>query len=65
MDTLVDRTNDLSEASNAFRQETRQLSRQMWFKKMKTSISIAIAGVVTLYLLVGFGCGFPIFNSCL
>ena len=65
IDNLVDRTNDLSEASQVFRRESREVSNQMWMKKYKTMALVGGVSVFVVYLLVGFGCGFPTFHSCL
>jgi vesicle-associated membrane protein 7 len=64
IDNLVDRTNDLSTASNAFRQQAVQVRNSMWFKNARFIGIVVVLILVTMYMLTGYTCGFPAFSNC-
>jgi vesicle-associated membrane protein 7 len=64
MDLLVDKTDNLNQQAFQFKKKSTQLKRQMWWKNTKLMIILAFVGLVIIYLLSGFICGFPAWNKC-
>jgi vesicle-associated membrane protein 7 len=59
IDLLVDKTDRLGGSARDFRVRSRGLRRRMWWKNVKLMVLLAVVIVFLVYLLVGFGCGFP------
>lgn len=62
---LVDKTDALNSASLEFRHRSTGLRRAMYWKNMKWTVLAVLVGIVCVYLLVGAGCGFPLWGQCL
>jgi vesicle-associated membrane protein 7 len=65
IDILVDRTSDLSEASTQFRRRTTVMRKRMCFENQKATMVTLGVFIILVYLLIGWGCGYPLFGSCL
>ncbi|KAJ2999441.1 Vesicle-associated membrane protein 7 [Globomyces sp. JEL0801] len=64
LDSIADRTASLAQQSQQFRTRSRALNRAMWWKNQKLMILMGSSGVLLFYCLVGFGCGFPAWHTC-
>ncbi|KAJ3323595.1 Vesicle-associated membrane protein [Boothiomyces sp. JEL0866] len=64
-ENIASRTESLAQQSQAFRKRATTLRREMWWKNQKLIILSATSGIIVLYFLVGFGCGFPGFSQCI
>ena len=65
IDLLVDKTDRLGGSARDFRVRSRGLRRKMWWKNVKLMVLLGVVIVFLVYLLVGFGCGFPGWGRCL
>jgi vesicle-associated membrane protein 7 len=64
IDILVDKTDNLNQASFAFKKRSTALRRAMWWKNQKLMYSLGGVGFLVLYLCATFACGFPAFQYC-
>ena len=64
LDLLIDKSDHLSSDSITFRQQTRQVRRQMWWEDVKMKVAVVVVAVALLYALVSWGCGGPLWPKC-
>ncbi|KAJ3414423.1 Vesicle-associated membrane protein [Chytridiales sp. JEL 0842] len=64
IDILVDKTDNLNQASFAFKKRSTALRRAMWWKNQKLMYSLGGLGFLIIYLCITFACGFPAFQQC-
>ncbi|KAH9814609.1 synaptobrevin-domain-containing protein [Melampsora americana] len=57
IELLLDKTDNLSSQSNAFRKRTQQLRRKMWWKNTKMIALSGLVGVLIFYILMAQACG--------
>ncbi|XP_065058360.1 vesicle-associated membrane protein 7-like [Rhopilema esculentum] len=58
LELLVEKTEDLNATSLTFKKSSRGLARAMCIKNIKLIILISIIGIVVIYFIVSFACGF-------
>jgi len=63
IDLLIDRSEQLSIASNSFRREAVQVRRVMWWRNFKTWIYIVLVFALVLLLILFSSCGID-FSKC-
>ncbi|OBA24154.1 synaptobrevin-domain-containing protein [Metschnikowia bicuspidata var. bicuspidata NRRL YB-4993] len=63
--TLVDQTERLQASSLILRKNAASVKRKMWFNNARSVVLIATVSVSCLYLVLGFECGYPFFQTCL
>lgn len=64
LDLLVDRTERLQDNSTSFRNNSRHLHRQLFWRNVKMYAIIAAVLLVVLYVIVSMSCGGPTWKSC-
>jgi vesicle-associated membrane protein 7 len=64
IDLLVDKTGRLGGSAGDFRVRSRGLRRRMWWKNVRLMVVLTVVVVFLVYLLVGFGCGLPVWGRC-
>ncbi|KAJ3300490.1 Vesicle-associated membrane protein, partial [Blyttiomyces sp. JEL0837] len=64
IDILVDKTDNLNQASFAFKKRSTALRRAMWWKNQKLMYSLGGLGLLVLYFILTVACGFPAFQDC-
>ncbi|GAA5863100.1 hypothetical protein JCM8547_002797 [Rhodosporidiobolus lusitaniae] len=57
LETLIDRTDDLSQQSRAFRKRATVLRRKMWYRNVKVLAAISFSALMLLYFLLASVCG--------
>lgn len=57
IELLLDKTDNLSSQSNAFRKRTQQLRRKMWWKNTKMIALSGMVAVLIVYILMAQTCG--------
>ncbi|EGG02355.1 uncharacterized protein MELLADRAFT_72811 [Melampsora larici-populina 98AG31] len=57
IELLLDKTDNLSAQSNAFRKRTQQLRRKMWWKNTKMIALSGMVAVLIVYILMAQTCG--------
>mmetsp|Transcript_15672 Transcript_15672/g.17425 ORF Transcript_15672/g.17425 Transcript_15672/m.17425 type:complete len:230 (+) Transcript_15672:33-722(+) len=62
LDTIEERTADLSNASMDFRRSSTTLRKVMWWKNVKLWIVLGVLLVVLLFVVVWIGCGLTFAN---
>lgn len=60
LELLIDKTDNLSTQSRAFRTRSTALRRQMWWKNIKVMILSGLVGLVLFYFLMSSFCGFSL-----
>jgi vesicle-associated membrane protein 7 len=65
LEILVDKTDNLNQASFAFKKRSTALRRAMWWKNTKLVVIMIAGSIFGLYFLVGYFCGLPGWKSCL
>jgi len=64
MELLVDKTEALSAESVAFKRNTRQVQRKMWWRNAKMKVVLASVGVLAVYGVVSASCGGLLWPNC-
>ena len=64
LELLVDKTDQLSQHSVAFKQTTRTLQRRMWWQNTKLKIGVAVGFIVGIYIIVSISCGGLAWPKC-
>lgn len=64
IDLLVDKSSHLGSSSLAFRKRSQAVKRQMWWQQTRTTALIGSVVLVLVYLMVGIGCGLPLWGRC-
>ncbi|KAG5437476.1 hypothetical protein PCANB_000904 [Pneumocystis canis] len=64
IELLVDRTQNMNEMAFSFSKRSSHLRRRIWWESMKIIVIFFFVILFLLYLLIGFGCGFPSWQSC-
>ncbi|KAJ3110369.1 Vesicle-associated membrane protein [Phlyctochytrium bullatum] len=64
IEILVDKTDNLNQASFAFKKRSTALRRELWWKNSKLLVAIGGAVLLLLYILASISCGFPVFQKC-
>lgn len=64
IDILVDKTEELSQASFAFKKRSTALRRAMWWKNTRLLVLLGCASVFVVYFIVSYQCGFPGWHNC-
>ncbi|KAF7998674.1 hypothetical protein HF325_003724 [Metschnikowia pulcherrima] len=62
---LVDQTERLQTSSLVFHKSATSVKRKMWFNNVKFVALVCGAGASFFYLVLGFECGYPFFQTCL
>lgn len=65
LEILVDKTDNLNQASFAFKKRSTALRRAMWWKNTKLIVIMLGGAAFGIYFLIGFFCGLPGWKSCL
>jgi len=58
LELLVEKTDDLNATSLSFKKSSRGLARAMFMKNVKLIILIVVIGIIIIYFIVSFACGF-------
>lgn len=58
LELLVEKTDDLNASRLTFKKSSRGLARAMCMKNVKLIILISVIGVIVIYFIVSFACGF-------
>lgn len=58
LELLVEKTEDLNSSTLTFKKSSRNLARAMCMKNVKLIILITVIGIIAVYFLVSFACGF-------
>ncbi|CAH6718664.1 vacuolar v-SNARE Nyv1p [[Candida] jaroonii] len=61
---LVDQTDRLTTSASVFQKRAQVIRRRMWLSTSKFYILVALGGLLVLYFLASFTCGFPFFDRC-
>jgi vesicle-associated membrane protein 7 len=64
LELLVDKTENLSQHSVAFKQTSRNLRRRMWWQNVKVMVGVGITIIVALYIIVSISCGGLAWPKC-
>jgi vesicle-associated membrane protein 7 len=64
IEILVDKTDNLNQASFAFKKRSTALRRSMWWKNQKLVIMMVSAAILGVYFIVGSFCGLPGWSAC-
>lgn len=64
INSLVDQTERLQVLSLVFNKGAQTIRRNMWLSNAKFFLSLIAIGLVLLYMVVGFECGYPFFQVC-
>ncbi|KAJ3206838.1 Vesicle-associated membrane protein [Dinochytrium kinnereticum] len=64
IDILVDKTDNLNQASFAFKKRSTALRRELWWKNSKLLVTLGGAGLFLIYFFAAISCGFPTFQHC-
>ncbi|KAJ3297996.1 hypothetical protein HK104_011291 [Borealophlyctis nickersoniae] len=59
IEILVDKTDNLNQASFAFKKRSTALRRQMWWKNTKLMVILGAVIFFLIYFLISASCGFP------
>jgi len=65
LELLVNKTENLSNNSVAFRKTSRNLARQMFWRKVRVYIAVALVLVFILYVIISLSCGGLDWKNCL
>lgn len=64
IELLVDRTQNMNETAFTFSKRSTYLRRRILWESIKTTVILSLVVLFLLYLLIGFGCGFPVWQNC-
>ena len=64
LELLVDKTENLSQHSVAFKQTSRNLRRRMWWQNAKLMVGVGVAVIAGLYIIVSISCGGLAWPKC-
>ncbi|KAJ3056226.1 Vesicle-associated membrane protein [Rhizophlyctis rosea] len=64
IDILVDKTDNLNQASFAFKKRSTALRRAMWWKNTKLMVILVAVIIFLIYFLISTHCGFPSWSYC-
>jgi len=64
IELLVDKTNELTEGSYQFKDKARKMKIKFWWKNVKLWIILGALGVLVVFFIIWFSCGFPAFQNC-
>lgn len=64
LESLLDKTDDLTETSTTFRKKTQVVRRKMWWSLARVWVLIAVIVVIVIYIGVSVGCGGPSWPKC-
>ncbi|KTW28457.1 hypothetical protein T552_01718 [Pneumocystis carinii B80] len=64
IELLVDRTQNMNETAFSFSKRSTYLRRRILWESIKTTVILSLVVLFLLYLLIGFGCGFPVWQNC-
>ncbi|CCJ29490.1 unnamed protein product [Pneumocystis jirovecii] len=64
IELLVNRTQNMNETAFSFSKRSSYLRRRIWWESVKMTVIFCFVALFLLYLLIGFGCGFPAWQSC-
>jgi len=64
IEILVDKTDNLNQASFQFKKRSTALRRQMWWKNTKLMVILGAVIFFLIYFLISANCGFPAWHSC-
>ncbi|GEQ71167.1 hypothetical protein JCM33374_g4848 [Metschnikowia sp. JCM 33374] len=62
---LVDQTERLQTSSSVFHKGAVSVKRKMWLNNIKFLAVVCSVAVFLFYLVIGFECGYPFFQTCL
>jgi len=65
LELLVNKTENLSNNSVAFRKTSRNLARQMFWRKVRVYIAVALVLVFILYVIISLSCDGLDWKNCL
>lgn len=65
LELLVNKTENLSNNSVAFRKGTRNLARQMFWKNIRVYIVVGLVIIFIIYVIVSMACGGLAWQSCI
>lgn len=65
LELLVNKTENLSEASITFRKSSRNLSRSLFWKNVKIYVVVGVIILITTYFIVSMACGGLAWGGCL
>lgn len=61
---LVDQTERLQTSSLVFHKNAVAVKRKMWLNNVRYIAVVAAVGLLLFYLVLGFECGYPFFQTC-
>ncbi len=64
LELLVDKTENLSQHSVAFKQTSRTLQRKMWWQNWKMKVGLGLAIIIAIYVIVSISCGGLAWPKC-
>jgi len=64
IELLVDKTNALTEETYQFKDKARKMKIKFWWKNIKLWVILISVGLVLIFFIVWFSCGFPAFQVC-
>lgn len=64
LELLVDRTENLNDASVTFRKSSKNLARSMFWKNIKITVIIVLVVILIIYIIVSASCGGLSWPSC-
>lgn len=65
LDLLVDQTERLQDTSTSFRNSSRHLARQMFWKNIKLYVIVGLVLLFVLYVIISLSCGGLTWQSCI
>lgn len=65
LELLVNKTERLENTSVGFRQQSRNLARQMFWKKIRFYVIIGVVIVTVSYIIISISCGGLDWNKCI
>ncbi|XP_017958675.1 vesicle-associated membrane protein 7 [Drosophila navojoa] len=65
LELLVNKTENLSNNSVAFRKASRNLARQMFWKKIRIYVVVGLVIIFVIYVIVSMACGGLAWQSCI
>ncbi|XP_032590321.1 vesicle-associated membrane protein 7 [Drosophila grimshawi] len=65
LELLVNKTENLSNNSVAFRKASRNLARQMFWKNMRVYFIVGLVILFIIYVIVSMACGGLTWQTCL
>lgn len=64
LELLVNKTENLSNNSVAFRKASRNLARQMFWKKVRVYVAVTVLIILIIYVIISMACGGLAWQSC-